>query len=166
MEETAMTEKGISLKRIAAVLGFAALTAVTGVAQAHEGGWDGGHCGKHQHHMFQRLGKKLGLTDTQKAQAKEIFQANKETLKPIITKLRAERKNLHLLMTADKTDEPAIRAETAKIAAIQADLNVNRAKVGAQFRSILTPEQQTALKTMIQKHQNKTDMTGTPPADE
>ena len=138
---------------------IAALTAFAGIAQADDGGRGGEHCdkhqrhhcGNHQRHNFKKFAKKLGLTDAQKAQAKAIFEGNKDVVKPLFTSLRAERKNLQILIHADKTDEAAIRAETAKIAGIQADLNVNRAKVGAKFRAILTPAQLTILKTMHQK---------------
>lgn len=148
-----------NMARIAVMFCIAAITAFAGMAQADDGGWDGGHCAKHvkQHmrHNFKRIAKKLGLTDAQKAQAKAIFLANKDVVKPIIVSLRAERQNLRALIHADTIDEAAIRAETAKIAGIQADLNVNRAKVGVQFRAILTPDQLTILKTMHQKgHQN------------
>jgi protein CpxP len=100
------------------------------------------------------MGKNLGLTDAQKGQAKAIFQSNRESVKPIMENLRAERKNLHALMFADTVDEAAIRAETAKIAAIQADLNVDRAKAMSQFRAILTPDQIAKLKTSCHKPHN------------
>ncbi|HTY20994.1 MAG TPA: Spy/CpxP family protein refolding chaperone, partial [Geobacteraceae bacterium] len=147
-----------------AILCVAALTAFAGMAWAHEGGWGDEHCARHSHHNFGKFEQKLGLTDAQKAQAKAIFQANREVVKPIIASLRTERKNLRSLMDADKIDEAAIRAETAKIAGIQADLNVNRAKVGAQFRAILTPEQLAKMKTLRQRHQEKGDTTTTAPA--
>ena len=158
-----MTETGKRVARIVVMFCVVALTAFAGIAQAHEGGWGGDECGRQAHHGFWRMEKKLGLSDAQKAQAKQIFQANKAVVQPIITSMRTERKNLRELMHADTIDEAAIRAETAKIAGIQADLNVNRAKVGAQFRAILTPDQLTKLKTLCQKHQ-KTDSTATTPA--
>jgi Spy/CpxP family protein refolding chaperone len=52
------------------------------------------------------------------------------------------------LLHSDTVDEAAIRSQTAKIAGIEADLNVNRAKMGLQFRAILTPEQLTTLKAV------------------
>ncbi len=122
----------------------AALMAFASIAQADMGGWGGKHRG------FRKIAHALALTDAQKAQAKAIFQANKPVVKPIFASLRTERKNLQALMHADTIDEAAIRAETAKIAAIQADLNVNRANVGAQFRAILTPTQLATLKSMWQ----------------
>ena len=148
-----------SMTRIVVMCCIAALTACAGIAQASiaqagNGGSDE-HCGTQQRHNFKKLAKKLGLTDAQKTQAKAIFQGNKEVVKPIITNLHAERKNLRALIHADTIDEAAIRAETAKIAGIQADLNVNRAKVNAQFRAILTPAQLDILKNLKTDHHKK-----------
>jgi|ERR1039457_2189732 protein CpxP len=146
------SRKGMT--RIVVMFCIAALTAFASIAQADSGGWGGEHGGNHQHHNFKKIAKKLGLTDVQKAQAKTIFQANKDVVKPIITNLRTEQKTLRVLLHTDPIDEAAIRAETAKISGIQADLNVNRAKVGAQFRAILTPSQLAILKTLHQKGQH------------
>ena len=150
-----MATKRKSMARIAVIFCITALTAFAGIANAHVEGGGGEEWGKHQRHDFKRIAKKLKLTDAQKAQAKTIFQGKREVVKPIYTSLRDERKNLHNLMHADTVDEAAIRAESARIAAIQADLNVNRAKVGAQFRAILTPAQLATLKTMHEKRLEK-----------
>ena len=124
-----------------------ALTAFAGIAAAKEDGGRGGkHCGTHERHL-KKMDKKLGLTSTQKTQAQAIFQDNKEVVKPLYTSLRENKKNLRSLMHAEIIDEAAIRAETIKIAETQAELNVNKAKTGAQFRAILTPAQVEKLKT-------------------
>ena len=151
-----------STARIVIMFCIAALTAFAGMALADGGGCDGEHGGKHPQHMFKKIEKKLGLTDTQKAQAQAIFQGNKDVVKPIYASLHAERKNLQALLHADTIDEAAIRAETAKIGGIQADLNVNRAKVAAKFRAILTPAQLATLKTLHQRGEHKGDMTTSP----
>lgn len=147
---------------VAVMFCITALTAFASIAQADGGGCGGGQGDKHRQHNFKKIAKKLGLTDAQKAQAKAIFQANGEVVKPVFTSLRTERKNLQVLLHADTIDEAAIRTQTAKISGIQADLNVNRAKVGAQFRAILTPAQLATLKTLHQKGQHKGDITTTP----
>jgi Spy/CpxP family protein refolding chaperone len=133
-----------SMATVLVIFCISALTAFANIALADEGAFGGEHCGKQQHHNF----KKLGLTDAQKAQAKIIFQANKAVVKPIFESLRAERKTLQSLIHANTIDEAAIRAETAKIGGILADLNVNRAKTGIQFRAILTPAQLATLKAL------------------
>ena len=147
-----MALKSGSMARIVVMFCVAALTAFAGIAQANEDGWDG-HCGMHQKHHFMKIAKKLGLSDAQKAQAKAMFEANREVVKPIVANLRAERKNMTALINADTINEAAIKAESTKIADIMAELNVNRAKMHAQFRAILTPEQLATLKAMHQKHQ-------------
>lgn len=157
-----MLEKRKNMGKIVVLFCIAALTAFASIAQADDGGLGGEHCGKHPCHNFKKFGKKLGLTDAQKTQAKAIFQGNKDVVKPIITSLRTEQKMLQSLIHADTIDEAAIRAETAKIAGIQADLNVNRAKTGAQFRAILTPSQQMILKTLHEKNHKKDNAASAP----
>jgi protein CpxP len=146
-----MSENGTLVEKFLVSFCVVALLALAGIAQADTGRGCGENFGKHQRHDFVRLVKKLGLSDDQKIQAKAIFQANRDVVAPLHANLRAERKNLQAVMHADTLDEAAIRAETIKVAAIQADLNVNRAKMGAQFRAILTPAQLATLKTMKQR---------------
>jgi Spy/CpxP family protein refolding chaperone len=142
------TRKGIT--GIVVVLSMAVMIALAGIALAGGGEGCGGPGGPGGGPNLKMMAKKLGLTDAQKANAKAIFQGNREVIKPIFNSLRAERDILQTLLHADTVDEAAIRSETAKIAGIEADLNVNRAKMGVQFRAILTPEQLTTLKA-IQK---------------
>jgi Spy/CpxP family protein refolding chaperone len=140
----------------------ATLTAFASIAYASDGGWNGEHSYKHQQHNFNKLANKLGLTAAQKTKAKMIFDANKEIVKPIITNLLAEQRILQKLIHNDTIDEAAIRTQTAKISGIQANLNVNKAKVNEQFRAILTPGQLATLKNILhQKHQKKDDATRT-----
>lgn len=156
-----MLKKRTGMSRIVVMFCLAALMSVAGIAQAHNGEWGGEqsgcanhqrqHEGKHHHHDFKKFAKKLGLTEAQKVQAKALFQGNRDAAKPIFTSLRAEHKNLQALIHADTVDEAAIRAETAKIAGIKADLIVDRAKAGAKFRAILTPAQLTILKSLHEK---------------
>ena len=151
-----------SMAKIVVLFCIAMLTAFASIAQA-----DGRGCGceqgvKHRQHNFKKIANKLGLTDVQKAQAKVIFQGNKDIVKPIFTSLHTEQNNLRTLIHADTIDVAAIRAQTAKISSIQADLNVNRAKVGVQFRAILTPAQLATMKTMHKKGHPKCDATNTP----
>lgn len=157
-----MVKNRKSMVNIVVIFCVAALTAFTSIAQAAGGRCGGEPFGKHQQHDFKKIARKLGLTNVQKAQAKTIFLSNKEVVKPIITSLRSEQVTLRALIHADPIDIAAIRAETVKMSNIQAELNINRAKVGARFRAILTPEQLATLKTMIKKGQHKGDVTSTP----
>ena len=143
-----------SITGIVVVISMAVMIALAGVALAGgvEGcfgpGGPGENGGPGGHPNLKMMAKKLGLTDAQKTKAKAIFQGNKDVMKPLFDSLLTERETLQTLLHADTVDEAAIRSETAKIAVIGADLNVNRAKMGVQFRAILTPEQLTTLKTI------------------
>lgn len=146
------------VKRMAVLVSLAAATAFAGIAQADDGGMaamGGCQCAKgHHRHFGKVIARKLGLTDAQKAQAKAIFQ-NNTTGKRLMGSLMAERKNMATLMHADTVDEAAIRAESAKIGGIQADLSVNRARLFSQFKGILTPDQLAKLKALKQKHHGR-----------
>jgi Spy/CpxP family protein refolding chaperone len=159
-----MTKQSKNLLKIVVVICIATLTAFATISQADDWGCGGEHCSKHQSHNFKKLAQKLGLTDAQKAQAKAIFNENKDVVKLIYTSLHAEQKKLKALMHAATVDEAAIRAETVKLAGIQADLNINRAKVLTQFHAILALGQQAMLKTLLHKGHQR-DCTKIVPVD-
>jgi Spy/CpxP family protein refolding chaperone len=148
-----------NLAKVVVVFCIAALTALAGIAQADGAGNGEELGGIPQQHNLKSLAKKLGLTDAQKLQAMAIFQSNKDVIKPIITSLRTERENMHALLHADTVDEAAIRTETSKMALIEAELNINRAKIGVQLRTILTPEQLAIFKTLQEQRQHKDNKT-------
>ena len=90
---------------------------------------------------FKKLAKELQLTAQQKQQIKDLFAKNKPQVEPLIKQLVIERRALRNLIQADTIDEAAIREQSAKVAAIQADLAVHRAHAAKEFRAILTPDQ-------------------------
>jgi len=108
---------------------FAADTAAPGATAA------AGSCEKHEKH------NKLGLTDDQKVKMKAVKEKYAPAMKPLVDQLRAYREEMRGLMTAATIDDAAIRAESAKMASVQADLAVQRAHKLAEVRAILTPEQ-------------------------
>jgi Spy/CpxP family protein refolding chaperone len=83
----------------------------------------------------------LHLTDQQKVELKRVLKAHRPTLQPLVTQYVSERRALRGLMGSKQIDEAAIRAQVAKVAAIGADLAVERAHLKQEFRGILTPEQ-------------------------
>lgn len=101
-------------------------------------------------HMKQ-MTKELGLTSAQTAQVKDIFAKNRDLAKPQMDKLKVERKAMHALIHADAIDEAAIRAQSAKVAVVQADLAINRAQMVKQVRALLTPEQVQKFKALSDK---------------
>ncbi len=86
---------------------------------------------------------------------KEVFKQNREQAKPIFDRLLTEKRTMRTLVQADKTDEAAIRAQAAKLAAVEGDMAIQRAHMAKQIRAILTPEQVEKFKAMQKERQQK-----------
>jgi protein CpxP len=99
----------------------------------------------------------LNLTDEQKATVKETFQKHQPAVKPLVDKLVTERRALQDLIHAEKLDESAIRAQAAKVAAVEADLAVERAKIAQELRPVLTAEQIQKLQEMKSEFRGRLD---------
>lgn len=92
-------------------------------------------------HHLKKMTKELGLTSQQQESITAVFEKSRAGSKPLMEQMRTERRALHALIHAASVDEAAIRAQAAKVAALQADLAVLRAHTGQEIRAILTPEQ-------------------------
>jgi protein CpxP len=153
-----------TITRIALLAGIASATAFgSHFAQADEGGKScheyaeqHHHHGHHfMHRRFEKMAAKLGLSEQQKVKIKEVFKQNREQAKPILDRLITEKRNMRTLVQADKTDEAAIRAQAAKLAAVEGDMAIQRAHMAKQIRAILTPEQIEKFKAMQKERQQK-----------
>ena len=91
---------------------------------------------------------RLGLTDAQKQQMKSIRQSHREELRALAERLATARTSLRDAMTADSVDEAAIRQRNADFAAVQADIDVARARERADMYQVLTPDQQAQAKAL------------------
>jgi|SRR5579862_5358822 len=107
--------------------------------------------------FFQRIGERLNLTDDQKAQIKTILRGEKDTLKPLVQQLHAARVNLRAAIQAGDANETAVRAASAKVAAVEADLAVERMKIFAKIAPILTDAQRQQLSEFEQSADNFVD---------
>ncbi|WP_413736553.1 cell-envelope stress modulator CpxP [Sodalis sp. RH21] len=89
------------------------------------------------------------LTEQQRQQMRDLMsQARLGTPRINIS----EMERLHTLVTAEKFDEPAVRAQTEKIAQQHVIRQVEMAKVRNQMYNLLTPEQRQILND---KHQQR-----------
>lgn len=115
-------------------------------------------CGEHRHmghHFLKRLAKQLGLSAQQQSQAKAILKSSRQENKPLMLALFNEKHQLHALMLSGSADEAAIREQSAKIASVQADLAVKRAQEAKQLLAILTPDQASKLRAIMEKREQK-----------
>jgi protein CpxP len=115
----------------------------------HGGHKEGSHCGcRDGHHGFAKIAEKLGLSAEQKGKVKEVFEKNRQEAQPLRKELMTAKRDLRGLSMAEKTDEAAIRAQAAKLAGIEADMAIHRARVSGEIRAILTPEQQEKFRAL------------------
>jgi Spy/CpxP family protein refolding chaperone len=91
--------------------------------------------------FLQRAREKLGLTDEQTEKIKSELQAEKGTIAGLLSRLRDARTSLRSAIQAPDANEAAVREASAKVAAVEADIAVERMKLSARIQPILTPEQ-------------------------
>jgi Spy/CpxP family protein refolding chaperone len=96
---------------------------------------------------FSRLSTKLNLTDAQKEQAKSIFDAARESSKPVAQELRQQRQALQEAAKAGKTDAE-IDQLANQVGSLTGQMTAVRTKAFAKFYALLTPEQRTQAQQM------------------
>jgi len=96
--------------------------------------------------FLERAKEKLGLTDDQAAQIKSEFLSEKETLKSLISRLHDARVGLRTAIQAADANETTVRSASAKVAAVEADLALERLKLYGKISPILTEDQRAKVK--------------------
>lgn|SRR5690348_18121339 len=107
--------------------------------------------------FFQRIAQKLNLTDDQKAQIKTVLRSENDTLKPLLGQLHVARENLRAAIRAGDANETTVRAASARVAAVEADLAVERMKIFAKIAPILTDEQRRQISEFEQRADDYVD---------
>lgn len=101
--------------------------------------------------MMGRMAQRLNLTDAQKTQAKEIFQAARESAKPVAADLATARKALRDAVKANAPD-PQLDQLSAKVGTLEGQLTAIRTKAFSKFyNTVLTQEQRDQAGTMMQR---------------
>ena len=108
-------------------------------------------------HHFHKLATELGMSGQQKQDVKEIFVKVRPQTEPLMKQLKTERRALRTVIQADAIDDSAIRAQSARVAAVEADLAVQKAHVAQQVRAILTPEQVQKFKELQANRDSRMD---------
>lgn len=93
----------------------------------------------------QRAAEKLELTDSQKAQIKAALKPEKDQLQLLVSRLHAARQELRESIQASQATEATVRDASAKVAAVQADLAVERLKLHGKIAPILTESQKAKI---------------------
>jgi protein CpxP len=94
------------------------------------------------------LPHELQLTASQNDQIKAIADSHRDEWKALADRARAAHAALNSAVTADTLDETTIRARSADVAAVDADMAVARAHANAEIMQLLTSDQKTKLKNL------------------
>jgi Spy/CpxP family protein refolding chaperone len=124
---------------VGAFVAMAFLVLAAGLSHAHgarRGGGEG-FPGTYPERLLDRL----GATAEQKAQIRETLGKYRPEAEPAVRQLAAERQALRRMIRDGAADENAIRAQSAKVSSLEADLAVVRARAAKEVRSFLTAEQ-------------------------
>jgi len=111
----------------------------TTIDEMHHGGLTTGSMTQNpQSHMFDGI----ELTEEQRQQMRDLMQQARHKRSPVSID---DIESMHGMITADKFNEAAIRAQAEKIAQAQVEQHVEMARIRNQMYHLLTPAQQATL---------------------
>ena len=148
-----MARKNLVLTGAILAIALGGTIAGGGIAAAspgcsEHGGPGGGFAGPPLFHALHQL----DLSDTQKQQVHDLMGTHHDEMRATMESLRQAHDALREASEASPLDETAIRAASAKVAAIEADLAVAHARIQQELRRILTEAQWTGLKQLEAEH--------------
>jgi protein CpxP len=155
-------------------LGALALALVAGTALAQ--GPDGDkpmHRGMHGGMMGMEMGMgflhQLNLTDEQHAQVKQIMQAEKPNIKPLMQQEAQSHQQMMQLITSGAFDQAKATALAQQEAQVHTQITVEHAKIASQIYALLDSSQKAKVADMMAKHQQRMQQhmqNQAPPADQ
>ncbi len=107
--------------------------------------------------LAQRIAKRLGLTAEQKKQIKAVLAADSEKLTTDLKAIHDARVNLRATIRKTGTTENEIRGASAKVAAAEADLAVERAVLYGKIAPILTADQMAQVNQLQERVDDAVD---------
>jgi Spy/CpxP family protein refolding chaperone len=139
-------------------LGALALALVAGIALAQ--GPDGGkpmHRSMHGGMMGMGMGflHQLNLSDEQHAQVKQIFQAERPNIKPLMQQEAQSHQQMMQLITSGPFDQAKVTALAQQEAQVHVQLQVEHAKMASQVYALLDSTQKAKVADMMAKHQQR-----------
>jgi len=124
-------------KFITAVVVVAAMTTPVAFAQNEHF--------EHRHHSMAKFAEKLGLTDAQKQQIKDIRHADRQANKALFEQFRAKRQELRTLRENNDPNAESVKAEVKSLhQQLRAAQKATRNKI---YDTVLTPEQRAQVDT-------------------
>ena len=97
----------------------------------------------------------LNLTDDQKAQVKQIFQAEKTTMKPLMQQEHAAHMQMVQLITSGTFEQAKVASIAAQESQTHMQLEIEHAKMASQIYQLLSSEQKAKVADIIAQHQQR-----------
>ena len=98
---------------------------------------------------------RLNLTDDQKAQVKQIMQAEKPNMKPLMQQEFQLHMQMAQLITSGSFDQAKVTALATQAAQTHIQVEVEHAKIASQIYQILDSTQKATVADMLAKHQQR-----------
>lgn len=105
--------------------------------------------------LVERIANELGLSDEQKAQAKQILEDSKNRIQPLMEKMKESRQQSKDLGKDGNFDEAKVSELAANQAETMRQLFIEKEKTKAQLFAIMTPEQREKAGQMQDKFAEK-----------
>lgn len=101
--------------------------------------------------VLERIASKLHLTKDQRTQIKAVLVADKEPILSLLTRWHEAHKQLRAAIQAGNATVDSVRAAAANVAAVEADLAVERLKLHGKIYPLLTADQKLQV-TVMEDH--------------
>jgi Spy/CpxP family protein refolding chaperone len=99
--------------------------------------------------LLAQRANRLGLTDEEKAQIREILAGHKSELSTILVAEVVARASLNAAIHQPEVNEVAVRRTCVMVAAADLQLDLERARIFSEIWAVLTPEQQEQLTDLL-----------------
>ena len=90
----------------------------------------------------------LDLSDTQKQQIRDITKRHRDQTQPVVQRLQQAMEAQRAAIEAIPVNEPVVRSAAQDVAAAQADMAVEQARLHSDIFAVLTVEQQEKAKQL------------------
>ncbi len=91
---------------------------------------------------------RLDLSDAQKQQIRDITKRHRDQTQPLMQRLQQAMEAQRVAIETIPVNEPGVRSAAQDVAAAQADMAVEQARLHSDIFSVLTVEQQTKAKQL------------------
>ena len=119
------------------------------------GAWLAGPFGSDRAAAFLPSLRRLDLSDEQRERVRTVIGESRESARTTAREMRSARAALAEAATADGVDEAEIRSRAARVGTLEGDAAVQRARLYAAVRQVLTPDQRARVDEIEAERQER-----------